>query len=205
MTEALALLTLAGAFLIAAMSPGPNFVVVTAHALAARRCGLWTACGLMCGSTTWAAATVLGLNLLLAQAPWLYDSVRIAGAAYLIYLGLKMLWGLRRNGTPPVEKVPEVSAATAWRRGYLTSLTNPKSAAFFASLFLATLPPQPAPWLLAAAVAVVCVLSAFWHFALALAFSHARVRALHARARRVIDAVVGATLVLLGARLLASR
>ena len=94
---------------------------------------------------------------------------------------------------------------TALRRGYLVSITNPKAAAFFGSIFVITLPAHVPGWVYVAAVVLLAVLSAGWHCGLAVVFSVASVQAGYRRAKAKIDAAIGVVLIALGFRLAVSR
>ena len=191
--------------LLAAISPGPNFVTITSAALASRRSGLWAACGVAAASLTWATLGAVGLAVLIARVAWLYEMLRIVGAAYLVYLGLHMLWGLRRR---PNTKAVEQRGDGAWailRRGYLANMANPKSAAFVGSFFASVLPTDAPSWLFASTALTVASVSAAWSVCLALLFSTDAIRGGYARARGVITALLGVALVGLGARLAVTR
>ena len=198
------LLTIAGVLLLACISPGPDFVAVTSHALSSRRSGVRIALGIAAAITAWAAITVCGLVLILARIAWLYEIIRLLGAAYLVYLGVQMLWAARQ----PHGGAARLTAGTphnAFRRGFLIGITNPKSAAFFSSLFAATLPATAPVWIYASVVAIAGVVSVAWFSALALMFSLGHIQRGYQAARRGIDAVMGGVLTLLGLRLALSR
>jgi threonine/homoserine/homoserine lactone efflux protein len=207
----LALLPLFGVWLLAVMTPGPDFLVVVQHATArSRRHGIAVGAGVACGIVIWASGSMLGLSVLFARLSWMYDIVRFAGAAYLVYLGVRTLWSTwrRREATvaPPVRTVrPVGGAGRAWRVGFLTNIGNPKAAAFFGSLLGALLPAHTGP-LLRVVVMVVMVGIAFaWYTAVAALFGLAPVARVYRRARRWIDRVTAAVLIALGARLAIDR
>ncbi len=200
------LLTLASVLLIACISPGPDFIAVTSHALASRKTGIGVALGVGCGCLLWAMLAVFGLGLMLTQISWLYQAVRYFGAAYLVYLGILMLLSLRRKSADPViARSTAVSFPQAVRRGLMVNLTNPKSVAFFGSLFVTILPQHAPLWVYAATLTIVWVVAAGWFCILASLFSMGRIRALYLRLRRPFDAVMGGLLVGIGARLALDR
>ncbi|HEY8564782.1 MAG TPA: LysE family transporter [Beijerinckiaceae bacterium] len=195
-----------GFVLLGCASPGPNFLVVTSHALASRREGLFAALGVGAAALTWALIGVAGLALVLARTSWLYEAIRLVGAVYLIWLGSRLLWGLRRAGGDVRTVAPSpASPQGAWVRGYLTSLTNPKALAFAASFYPAVLPAAAPAWVYVATVAVVAGVSSAWHLGLALTLSAKPMGQLYLRGRRVLDAVMGTLLVALGIKLVADR
>lgn len=196
------LLTLCGIILLACASPGPDFVAVTSHAFNDRRSGVLVGWGIACAVAVWALLAILGFGLLMSQLAWLYDSIRIIGAIYLVYLGIRMLLAARhptRSGE--VEKMAVISGFQAWRRGFLVGITNPKTATFFATLFVTLLPVGAPAWVYALVVLLVTLITAAWLTLLATFFSVGGVRALYQRLRRPVDALMGGVLVALGVRL----
>lgn len=73
---------------------------------------------------------MFGLGLLLTQIAWLYEAIKLAGAAYLIYLGGKMLLSSRRSKAAVPAAIPKRGRGSAVRVGFTVGMTNPKSAAF---------------------------------------------------------------------------
>ncbi|MBI5519654.1 MAG: LysE family transporter [Desulfovibrio sp.] len=202
------LLTLAAIMLLACISPGPDFVVVSSHALGGRKAGILVALGVAAGCVVWAMLAVFGLGLVIARLSWLYWLVRLGGAAYLLWMGARMLWAARHpaQGEAPARPAARpLSAPQALRAGFLVNMTNPKAVAFFGSLFVTVLPASAPGWVHCATVGVVGVVSAGWFCVLALLFSVPRVRGTYLRLRRPVDALMGAALVGLGAKLAVSR
>ncbi len=201
------LVTFALAHLAAVASPGPSFVVVMRETLSrGTLSGVWCAFGLGLGTLIWAAAAWFGLAALFAAAPWLYAGLKLVGAAYLIYLAVQ-LW--RHAGDPPPRMAgvdtattrPSTDAVSSLRRGVLTQLANPKVAVFFGSIFLALLPPDPAPVVLLAVFAIVFVNEVGWYAFVALVMGSAPMRRRYERLKRVIDRVTAAVLGGLGVRI----
>jgi len=201
------LLTLSGIVLLACASPGPDFVAVTSNALNDRRSGMFVGVGIACAVVVWAALAILGFGLLIKELFWLYEAIRLAGAAYLIYLGARMLMAAfkAKSGEPRIQGVARVGALQAWRQGFMVGITNPKTATFFATLFVTVLPVGAPTWVYVSVVALVGLITAAWLGALAAFFSVGSVRSVYARMSRVVDALMGVALVGLGIRLASSR
>lgn len=128
-----------GAFLAVAIllviTPGPDMVLVGRNALlGGRRAALLTALGIEVGLLVWTGASVLGLAAVLSASAFAFTVVKLAGAAYLVYLGLRTLYGLWRSAPEalPAES-PRVRSpgGTPFRQGLLCNLLNPKIAVFF--------------------------------------------------------------------------
>ncbi|WP_206950754.1 LysE family translocator [Trinickia acidisoli] len=208
------LLQIAVIYLIAAASPGPNFFMVTQLSLAGRRgLGAASALGVCTASMLWVTLAMLGLAAVLQRLEWLYTGVRIAGAIYLVYFGLKLLRAsTRRSPAPQVHDSgaePIAHGAAAWlrsyRSGFVTCATNPKSCAFWTSVFAAMFPAHPPLWFYGAVFATIGSLSASWYCGIAFMFATERTQRGYRKLRRPIDAFCGAALVGLGAKLVAER
>lgn len=208
MTYAGILLTFAAVHFLAAASPGPNLIIVSSHASSgSRKAGLLAGAGVVLGTLTWAFMTALGLGAVLAKFPALYGAIQYAGAAYLVWLGFRMIFdavGNRYRGieTPASGARPGRSIVLA---GYLVNMTNPKTIAYWTSLFAVLIPPDSPVWLFVAAALVAAAVSASWWALVALAFSTGAVRRYFVLTRRYIDLVMGGALVFLGIRLATSR
>ncbi|MBK1668427.1 hypothetical protein CKO28_10310 [Rhodovibrio sodomensis] len=205
-----ALATLWFVHLLAVISPGPSLLVVVRSAIAGSRGqGTRVACGLGLGTLVWSLAALFGLGVLFALAPWLYTGMKIAGAAFLLYIAV-MMWRHARepiaiDGTLATDGDGGPGAAqgprAAVRLGLLTQLANPKVAVFFGSIFVTLLPADPSPWVQAAVIAIVCTNEVGWYTGVAYAFGVPRLRRGYARAKAWIDRTCGGFLALLGLRL----
>ncbi|WP_410573728.1 LysE family transporter [Amycolatopsis sp. cmx-4-61] len=194
MSAAATLGTVLLAYLPAAVSPGPNFVLI-AHTAAAgtRRAAVAVALGVVAAGGLLAAVAVFGLGTVLAREPWLATALRVVCGAYLAWLGVR-LWLTARAP----ETAPPHARGSAFRRGVLSNLTNPKAAAFFGSVLTATLPPTEPTAVKAAAVALIVAASAAWHLSVALLFSSPATQRWYAHAKPALNRVVGTVLVVLG-------
>lgn len=199
---------LAGVYLAVLASPGPNFVILTQLALEGRRReARWVVLGLTTGSVVWVTLAMAGLSALLARHPWLASAVRLLGAAYLVWYGLRLLrsafFSSAVRGT--AEPTPDGSRWTAYRASLVTGVTNPKGAAFWTSAF-ATLFPIDAPaWFHVATVAMVIAMSLAWHLGITLVFDRPVLRAAYLRVERRVDAVTGGLLVAFGVQRILAR
>ncbi|MGW4489380.1 LysE family translocator [Amycolatopsis sp. NPDC004368] len=172
----------------AAVTPGPNFVLI-AHTAAAgsRRAALAVAGGVVVAGGLLATVAVFGLGAVLAATPWLATALRVGCGLYLAWLGVK-LW--RKAGAP--DSAPPTHRKGAFGQGIFSNVTNPKAAVFFGSVLTATLPPtEPTPTK-AAAIGVIVLASATWHLSVALLFSSPATQRWYDRARPTLNRVVGA-------------
>jgi threonine efflux protein len=190
--------------LLAAMSPGPNFILVTQTAAAlSRRHAAGVVVGLVAANVVWCLAVVFGLAAVFELAPWLFGLVKILGGLYLVHLGIQ-LW---RAAERPVGIGNEVgsSLSRSVGRGFVTNITNPKSVIYFGSVFSVFLSPEAPPWVQLAAVGIVLANTIVWYGAVAFAFSATSIQRRYAAIRRIIDRVAGVVLGAFGARLILVR
>ena len=132
MNELLAVATIT---ILAVISPGPDFAMITRNSYAfGARTGLMSAFGIACGVQVHVMYTVLGIAVVIAKSPLLFFAMKTLGASYLIYLGYKSLANKtvlkmeEASGTTP-------SALTAFRVGFLTNALNPKTMLFVVATY----------------------------------------------------------------------
>lgn len=113
------------------LTPGPDTLYILGRSIAqGRRAGVASALGISVGSVFHTCAAALGLSAFLATSAWAFTAVKLAGAAYLILLGLRAL--LQRNHDLSIPANFKQSDSTAaFRQGILTNILNPKVALFF--------------------------------------------------------------------------
>jgi len=199
-THALAFL---GVSAVVIVTPGQDTALTIRNALAGgRRGGVFTAAGVATGQATWTIAAAAGVAALLQASEPAFLAVRLAGAAYLVYLGAQTL--LRAFLRRQIEHVARRPATPrgAFRQGALSNLGNPKMAIFFTSL----LPQFGTSFAVMLALGLVfCVMTFVWLTAYGVAVAQAGDVLRRPRVRRVIDAVTGAVLAVFGVRLALER
>ncbi|RFP13831.1 MULTISPECIES: LysE family translocator [unclassified Duganella] len=201
MTELIVVITIT---LLAVISPGPDFAMVTRNSLMlSRRAGVLTAVGIGLGVVIHVGYTLLGLGLLIRNSLWLFNAIKLAGAAYLVWLGVRMLRA-RPGAAGGPERAVALSDLAALRTGFLTNVLNPKTTVFIVSLFMQAVRPETPFSVQLAYGAFIAAAHVVWFCLVALCFSAGSVRARLLRLRHWIDRVFGGLLVGLGA-LLAAR
>lgn len=125
------------AFLLAsfvlAVTPGPGVLYIVTRTLAqGRAAGVSSVAGVACGNFLNAVGAAIGLAALFAVSSLAFTLVKFAGAAYLIWLGIRMLRAPPAPAKPGVPPAP-VSVARLFREGLLVALLNPKTTLFFAA------------------------------------------------------------------------
>ncbi|MBN8939466.1 MAG: LysE family translocator [Rhizobiales bacterium] len=183
-----------------AAMPGPAMLYMTAQTLAhGPKAGLRAALGVHLGCYVHIAAAALGLAAILHHAPLAYAAVKLAGAAYLVWLGAAMI--LTRPG---MSEGPAVAEPGTFRASVVVEVLNPKTAVFFLT-FLPQFVEPGAAWpawlqLLLLGVIVNAVLSAADVAAVAIAWATLG-RFARAMPRQLVARASGATLIGLGAML----
>jgi threonine efflux protein len=198
-----ALASLAVMHLLAAATPGPSIAMVSYVAGRSRRAGLLAAAGIVTGSLAWVVLCLLGVGAVLMQAGAVYQALRLVGALYLVYLGIRMLRAAARpasDGGATLSRLPAM-VRHPFVLGVMTTFSNPKSAVFWTSLFVVAVPVEAPAWFYAAVVAVILAQSSAWYGFVALALSTDAMRRVYGRIGRWIDRATGAVMVALGFRL----
>lgn len=186
---------------LALISPGPNFVLVSSAAVGhSRKHAIWTACGISTGSFVWAAAAALGIVSVFEIFPVLGVVLKVVGVAYLIYLGVKLLRSQGFQEESGQNSNAHRGSKGFWR-GLLVNMTNPKSAAYYASVFAAFLTPGMPVWVLVVLVISIAAMSLAWHVLLAVGLSAAPIKARYVAVSKQVDRLCGGVLILLGVRL----
>ena len=190
--------------MLAMVSPGPNFLIVTQTAISrTRRAGIVTALGIATGAAVWASATLLGLSALFTHLPWLYGGIKFLGGIYLLSLGIK-LWRTADQPLGPAKDqrlMPETDWQ-AFRLGLPTNLANPKAGIFFGGIFAALLTPDLPMWVKLTAISIIIADATGWHIALACLFSTQRAQQFYQRLKRRIDRTTSTVLIIFGLRFL---
>ena len=129
------LLTAAGAHLLAVMSPGPDFAMVTRQTLAyGRRAGVWTAMGIATGLIFHVSWALFGLGWVVQRVPLLLDLLRYGGAAFLLYMGVSALRAAPPDSMPRPDDIPAQPARRSYLIGMATNLLHPKAMLYFVAL-----------------------------------------------------------------------
>ena len=191
--------------------PGADTALVTKNALSrGRTAAFFTTFGICLGCLCHATASALGLSVVLRESARAYQWVKLAGAAYLIYIGARSLWAARTNPKTELDNTPasgtNAGLLRSFREGLFTNLLNPKVALFY----LTFLPQFIAPGesvlrksLFLASIHVLMGLAWLCSYAMLLD----RMSSVLARpaVKRKLEAFTGAVLVAFGLRLALER
>ena len=194
-----------GIAILVIVTPGQDTALTIRNTLlVGRSAGVATAAGVAAGQACWTAAASVGLAALLVASEPVFVALKLAGAAYLVYLGLQALRQAIRPVSQAVDRAAgsSLAAPRAFRQGLLSNLGNPKMAVFFTSLL-----PQfgSAFWSLLGLALLFCFLTLAWLSAYSFAVARAGDLLRRPRVRRPLDALTGTLLVAFGIRLATER
>jgi RhtB (resistance to homoserine/threonine) family protein len=201
------LLMVATIWIVAAVTPGPNFfMAVRVSATQSRARGLMATAGIATGTTLWGCAGFFGIHALFNAAPWLYLGFKIVGGLYVIYLGSQLIRHSHKQGDSKDSGASRpLSAAGAYRLGLMTNLANPKAALFMASVFASAMPDHPSLLLGALAIALMTTISITWYVFVSCLFTMGWIARGYERLRHWIDRVAGAIFIVFGAKLVLGK
>jgi threonine/homoserine/homoserine lactone efflux protein len=202
------MLAFAGISLLLAVTPGPDMAVVTRNALAHGRRGvILTTTGIALALAIWVTATAVGLSAVVRASGELLFLLKLVGAAYLAYLGVRTLIESRRRpadllaGTPPA-----APAHVIFRQGFLSALSNPKLGVFFVTFLPQFVAPGQAllPRLFLLGL-IFAVIGWTWMNVYGLLVTRIRDFITAPRVRQWMERVTGVVLLGFGVRLAAER
>lgn len=195
--------------LLAYIAPGPDWFVVLRSAARSRRDGLLSSLGLITGLAIHTIAASIGVSALLLASAEAFAVVKIAGALYLGFLGIRALQSAYRTWRHPRENLPEPaerdpgSATKVWASAFAANVLNPKAALFFVAVLpqFVTESAPVLPQILLLGGADILLGCLFWS-AFTFAVSHFRALLQRRRARIGLDAASGTALIGLGGALI---
>jgi threonine/homoserine/homoserine lactone efflux protein len=200
-----------GVSILVIITPGQDTALTIRNTLVGgRRSGLATAVGVASGQFIWTVATSAGLAALIVASEPVFTALKLAGAAYLIFLGAQALYAALRpragDPAPHVVSAHHLGRAAAFRQGVLSNLGNPKMAVFFSSLLPQFISPGHASFETLLLLGLLFNgMTLTWLTAYALVVARVGDVLRRDRVRRSMEAVTGLVLVGLGLRLATER
>lgn len=187
--------------ILGALSPGPSLALVIKNTLnGGSRQGYATAISHGLGVALYAAITATGIGLLIIQSPLLFSAIKYAGAAFLLYIGIKSLMSKQQNIQFAQQEAVLDPSINGWRDGFLIAFLNPKLAIFFLALFSQFVEPN-AGWQQKAIMTVtVGTIDMLWYVIIAFTISRGPILDKLKANSHIVDKVTGSFLILLAAR-----
>lgn len=204
------LLAFLGVSALVIVTPGQDTALTIKNTLAGgRRAGVLTAGGVSTGQAVWTLAASAGVAALLVASEPAFLALKLAGAAYLVFLGAQALAAAVRGGAAQAGKGTSpgrFAPASGYRQGVVSNLGNPKMAVFFTSLLPQFAPADGASFAAMLGLGLVfCTMTFVWLAAYAAAVDRAGDVLRRTGVRRALDALTGTVLVALGLRLATSQ
>jgi threonine/homoserine/homoserine lactone efflux protein len=196
-----AFLAVAGLLTLGAISPGPAVLMSARTGVSeGMRTGFFLSLGIGAGAVFWAVLALSGLAVIFQIAPTLLWAFKIAGGLYLVWMAIGM-WRHAAEPLPDLTDAPPRTAASAFRLGLFTQLSNPKPAVLLSAVFVGMVPPGTPLWVLVALLCYLFAAETGWNTVVARIFSFETTRRAYTGAKPAIDRVFGGLLGLLGLKL----
>ncbi|MGY0157385.1 threonine export protein RhtC [Edwardsiella tarda] len=198
-------LTVAVVHLLALMTPGPDFFFVSQTALSRSRAeALRAVIGISLGVVVWAAVALMGLHLLLLKMAWLQRIITLGGGLYLCWMGWQMLCAARRPATDAPLRGAPLHGSAFWR-GLLTNLSNPKAVIYFGSVFSLFVGDEVGAGQRLGLFVLIVAETVLWFSLVASVFALPVMRRGYQRLARWIDGVAGTLFTAFGLHLILTR
>ena len=197
-----AIFTVALIHLLAVMSPGPDFIMLTRNTITySRKAGIYTALGLGCGILVHVIYSLVGIGLIISQSIVLFSVIKFIGAAYLIYLGYKSLTSKSsRLSIDTATSKEDLPGWNAIKTGFLTNVLNPKVTLFFLSLFTLVINPQTPLGIKFFMGLEMAVATFMWFTFVAFLVSHNFVKKRMEKIQYIAEKLIGVLLIGLGVK-----
>ncbi len=200
MDPAFTLIAVFAIFIPALVLPGPDFIAVVRSAMGhGQRAGLLTTLGVSIGLAFYATLSLAGLAVILVEYQWLTWLVRVLGGAYLIYLGLVLLFS--KPATANIEDLGQANHGNPLLFGFLVTLTNPKAIVLFASVFATAVSEATPLWLMLVMIIGVFLSALVWYASVSLFMSSRVVVGRFQRLRHWVERAAGICFVGLGTKI----
>lgn len=204
------------------ITPGPDTAYIVGRSVAqGRAAGVVSALGISAGCCVHTLASAFGLTAILAASATAFTVIKLVGAAYLVYLGVRLLWGTRRGAASTMDaaEAPAHGSAPAGMRsvsplrvlfwqGFWTNVLNPKVVLFFLSFLPQFVRADSGPQMPAFLVLglIMIAMSTVWNsFVAWIAGSVTRGMGRRPAVRRWLNRLVGSAFIGLGVKLVMTR
>lgn len=187
--------------ILGALSPGPSLALVIKNTLnGGATQGYSTAISHGLGVALYAAITATGIGVLIVQSPMLFNAIKYAGAAFLLYLGIKALMSKKQNIQFANKSDVLDPTINGWRDGFLIAFLNPKLAIFFLALFSQFVDANAGWQQKAIMTGTVGLIDMLWYVIIAYTMSRGPILEKLKANSHIVDKITGSFLILLAAR-----
>ncbi|WP_250455298.1 LysE family translocator [Caballeronia sp. ATUFL_M2_KS44] len=201
MIDSSAVATVFTVYAVGVVIPGPNFVAVVHRAVSGKRSdALALVAGIVAVNLFWATCAILGIGVVFEAFPWLAVGVKLAGAAYLVWFGLRLIAKAQASAITEARRPDAPLFRAAFLQGVATNIANPKSIGFYAAVFSSAAPAHVSTATFFAMLATVGAIGTCWYGIVGLVLSQAAIATAYRRAKAWIDRGCGGLIVVLGIR-----
>ncbi len=189
-----------GIHLLAVMSPGPDFVMVLKNALQYnRKIAIYTAWGISMGIGIHILYSVAGIAYLLQKNQNIFQIIKIMGALYIIYMGVKTMLSKGQNIKMQANrKEAVIPVKQALKIGFMTNVLNPKASLFFLSIFSLLIPPNVPAWVLIGISLMLITVTFLWFALVSFIFTNQLIIKRYEKYESIILKIFGTILIMLG-------
>jgi len=193
-------LTVVVVHLLAVMSPGPDFILISRNSLIySRNVGLYSAIGLGFGILVHVTYSLVGIGFIISKSILLFSILKFLGAGYLIYIGYKCLKTMPHEQQKAIlEKKNDLGKFAAIRMGFLTNVLNPKATLFFFALFTQVISPNTPKFIQIFYGLEMSLMTFAWFAFVAIILSHNFLRTRFSSIQHYLERTFGVILIALG-------
>jgi RhtB (resistance to homoserine/threonine) family protein len=182
--------------LLAAMSPGPDYILVTRSALFhSRKAGIYTALGITAGLAVHVSYALIGFTAVIKESPTLYGIIQYLGAAYLTYLGIRLLLEAKTAQDPTKTPIPKQKKTSPFVAGFFCNLLNPKASLFILSLYTQVIGTTSTLWTEVIIALEILLVTLGWFILLTFLYTHRAIREKCIRAQKPLTFIMGFILI----------
>lgn len=193
--------------LLACISPGPDFFIVSKNSIShSFKAGFGSTIGVVLGCLLHSTYCIIGIGVIITQSILLYSAIKYLGAAYLIYLGIQ---SIRSKSTPQELEIESTTNKLGFlgglKQGFFTNALNPKATVFFLSLFTQVIDPHTPKAIQALMALEVGIIATAWFTFVAYIFSREKLRGVISKTQSHVNKVLGGILILLGLKIVSEK
>lgn len=189
--------------MLAAMSPGPDFVMAVRNSLNySRRTGIFTGFGIGLGLSVHIFYCAVGIGYIISKSIIVFSIIKYLGAAYLIYIGIRS--ALAKRSKLDIDEKREsvdLTRRQAVKIGFLTNVLNPKATLFFLGLFTFVINPETPAYVIVIISLLMILTAIVWFTIVAIFFTQKRIQDAFIRFEGIINKTFGALLIFLGVKI----
>ena len=200
-TEPTEFLTIITISIFMAISPGPDFFMVSRSSIMYnRRAGIYSAIGVSLAIWLHVAYSIAGIAVLISKSIFLFSIIKYIGAAYLIFIGFKTIFSKSNVKQKIIEKeeINDVSKFKSFKTGFITNALNPKTSIFFLSIFTQIVNVDTSLIIQIIYGSIISIVHLIWFYSVAYFFSHPIILNKFQRYQKRIETFVGAALIIFG-------